>query len=87
MGVGGFRLGEGTICSPPAEEGPPQQDSEPLGLKPRTVHCGIKGKGQHSKDIAALQEAPSSLQLWAPSQAKWTKRGRWGTPAGWKQQR
>lgn len=26
-GWGGFRLGEGTICSPPAEEGPPQQDS------------------------------------------------------------
>lgn len=56
----GFQLGEGTICSPPAEEGPPlpHHDSQPLGLGPSPVDCGIKGKGQRSTDTAALQEAP-----------------------------
>lgn len=69
-------LGQGAVCSSPAEEGSPRQDCEPLGLQPSPVHCGIKRKAQHSKDRAALWEVPEPAPALGPQPACVDKGGR-----------
>ena len=84
----GVSLGWGGELSAPylQRKGPPKE-SEPLGLGPSPMHGGIEGKGQRSGDMQLSSTLLGQLQLWASSQAEWTRRGRWGIPTGWERQR
>ena len=74
LGWGALGWGCGVVCLPPAEKGTPQE-SEPLGPGPSPVHGAGKGEGQHSKDTAALQDAPGLVPTLGPQPGRVDKVG------------